>query len=171
MDYNYGLGGSAQWKLISGFSVGAAYNRAYADEVTPEMYLRNQNGDSEAVIFGLQWEGERWFFSGTASRSKNHEADINSEYFDARGYEIFGSYLFNRKWHGRIAYNDLKPTNDGYAGKLHQQETYFSLQYLLKKKLIDDIVYIEYKFDHGTRADGSNGKDLLLIGIHYNLSY
>ena len=171
VDYNYGLSSSLQWKLISGFSGGAAYNRAYVDEVTPEMRLRNQNGDSEASIAGVQWEHGNWFFSGTASRSKNHEADVNQQYFDARGYELYGSYIFNPKWHARAAYNDLKPTNNGYRGSLHQQETYFSLQYLLKQKLVDDIIYIEYKFNHGRRADGRSGKDLLLIGIHFNLSY
>jgi len=171
VNYNYGLSGSLKWKLISGFSAGAAYNRAFADEVTPEMRRRGQNGDSEAGILGLQWEEERWFFSGTASRSNNHEADINSQYFDARGYELYGSYGFTPRWYGRVAYNDLKPTSDDYRGQLHQQETYLSIQYLLKKKLIDDVIYMEYKFDSGRRADGSGGKNLLLIGIHYNLSY
>ena len=38
-------------------------------------------------------------------------------------------------------------------------------------KLVDDIIYLEYKYDSGRQTDGSSGDKLLLIGIHYNLSY
>ena len=108
---------------------------------------------------------------GHSALSENHEADAKDQYFDARGYEAYGSYILTPKWMVRGGYNDLKPTNDSYNGRTHRQEIYFSLQYMLKRKLLDDLIYLEYKWDQGERYNGESGKNLLLVGIRYNLTY
>ncbi|NRB42575.1 MAG: hypothetical protein HRU20_29580 [Pseudomonadales bacterium] len=168
--YALNSGISTKWKSINGFAVGLAFNRAVPERYSNEMLDLGLDGSSDARVLGAEWHNSDWFLSTTFSKNSNHVTDPTGQYYDARGWEFYSSRKFTPRTMGRFGWNIQKPDDDSYIGKHKIQEYYLSWQYSYNRNNLQDKLYIEYLFNQGRDADGSEGKDLIVLGARFNLS-
>lgn len=159
------IGGSAQYTLPFGLSVGAAVNLGDVPEVISESILGAKENEW-AVIIGAQVERPRWHAALTYSIQDSHDArnvDSLTVAFDARGIELFGYYDISRRFRVSGGFNYLDPdpippldpdfcVRFGVVGAAF----YFNAQ---------SLIYAEYKIEDSLNSIGAREPNALVVGV------
>ena len=168
--YQLNAGIAGKWKSLSGYSIGAAANRAVPAKFTDEMLARGQDGSSDAVVVAAEFTYDNWFIANTLSRNSNQVTDDTGHYYDAHGWELYSRYNFTHRYHGRFGFNWQNSIDKDYLGEHEIREVYLSFDYSYNRLNPQDRVYAEFVSNHGYNADGTDAENLLVLGFHLNLS-
>ena len=159
------IGGSAQYSLPFGLSVGAAAHVGDVPEQISESILGAKRNEW-AVIIGAQVERPRWYAALTYSIQDSHDArnvDSLTVAFDARGVELFGYYDVSRRLRISGGFNYLDPdpiapldsdfrVRFGVVGGAF----YFNAQ---------SLIYTEYKIEDSVNGNGTREPNAMVIGV------
>ncbi|NRB38854.1 MAG: hypothetical protein HRU20_10360, partial [Pseudomonadales bacterium] len=163
-------GVAGKWKSINGYSFGAAINRAVPEKYTSEMLTLGRDGSSDVMVVGFEWTNADWLWATTVSQSINQVTDDVGTYYDARGWELYSRYNFTPRHHSRVGFNWQKPDDDDYIGAHKIEEFYLSYDYSYNRLNKQDRVYLEFVYNQGRVADGTDSENALLLGLQFNLS-
>ncbi len=169
--YDHNFGASLVFRMKSGWGIGAAYNHAVPEEVTPDMELQGFRGDSIARVLGANYQGDQVYFALNLASNENHVADIGSQFYDAYGLEAFASYLPRPDIKLNAGYEYQTPHDSHYQGDALIDALTIGAQYTFGKKTFDDMVYLEYQFNSGRSFDGGSLSNALAVGLRYRLSW
>ena len=93
-----GFGFSAQFELLDGLKVGAAYNKAYFDNFLVENTI-GFGGQPEYLSFGASYQSDTWYFGAVYVSQTNGDLrpsildeELVAVIFDARGLEFIAKY-------------------------------------------------------------------------------
>ena len=159
------IGGSAQYSLPFGLSLGAAVNAGDVPEVISESILGAKENEW-AVIVGAQLQRPRWYAALTYSIQDSHDArnvDTLTVAFDAKGVEFFGYYDLSRRFRVSGGFNYLDPdpippldpdfrVRFGVVGGAF----YFNAQ---------TLIYAEYKIEDSVKGNGAPEPNALVVGV------
>ena len=167
--YDAGLGGSLTWEVSQQWSVGAAYNSAFIDELDQELIDLGLTGDSEAGVLGVSYAHEPVYIAATLASHKNQETTDANKFIDAAGGEIYGRYLFSPRWRAIGGANYLRPDNDDpQAGQYEISSIIFGLQWAYGDTSFRNMLYVEGELRGGRNFDGSPQDNALTLGIRYS---
>ena len=148
-------------------SIGAAFDYAAFDEITPLMERLGIRGNEENYIAGATYRKEQYSFNATLNYSKNHMNDDQGIYFDALGAELYLHYDFTKNIRLAGGGNWMIPKDDDYEGQYSVRKGILSLQYTFGEATFDDLIYLEVAFPKGHFANGESRKTTVAIGLRY----
>ncbi len=159
------IGGSVQYALPFGLTVGGATNLGDVPQVISESILGAKTEEG-AVIFGAAVEQPRWYAALTYSIQSSHDGrtvDTVSVVFDAKGLEFFGYYDLGRRFRisGGFNYLDPDPTppldpNFRVRYGVIGGAFYFNAQ---------TLIYAEWKIEDSVSPEGAAVPNALVIGV------
>lgn len=170
VDYLLNAGLAGKWKSLQGYSIGFAYNRAVPETYTQEMLDLGLLSSSDVMVLGAEVDLGDWHLASTLSHSQNQVTDDTGHYYDANGWELYTRYDFAARYHGRYGFNWQEPDDDIYQGQHEIKELYLSFDYNYNRLNMQDRVYLEYVHNNGHNADGSEAKNIVVLGFYFNLS-
>jgi len=171
--YDHSFGISAIMERSNNFKTGFALNYA-AIKKKDRAKLRTigLNGDDLALLYGLQWFGEKWYFATVFSYLLNHMATNDGYYFDAWGNEVYGHYqIFDRIWLTG-GWNLLQPLHDQkQAGAYKRQYAVVGLRYTFKD--FQRMIYANIRHDN-SKLSSDSSKDVgntYTIGVRRDVDW
>jgi hypothetical protein len=165
--YRYTTAASLLYRGFENISMGAAFDYAAFDEITPLMKGLGIHGNEENYIAGVTYEKEQYGLNVILDYSKNHMNDDQGIYFDAMGAELYLHYDFTKNIRLAGGGNWMIPKDDDYEGRYSIKKGILSLQYTFGEATFDDLVYLEVAFPKGHLADGELRKTTVAIGLRY----
>ena len=161
------FGGSLLANLAAGFTLGFAYNEArdgQSDLDPGEPGIRK--GD-KAAIFGVRYVGDKMYIAANYSKQDQHEDDDLGRFFDGKGLEIFGYYVFDDHWKFDGGYVNLSPSSS-HPGEYKLNYGYLGLGYLISSDR-PSAVFIEARFDGSKASDGTSLRNsVLALGVNFD---
>ena len=159
------LGGSAEYALPFGLTVGAAVNVGDVPDAISEAILGAKEHES-AVVFGVAVERPRWYAAATYSIQSSHDArtvDTLTVAFDAKGVEIFGYYDVARWLRVSGGFNALEPDA---LPPLHPD---FRIRYGVVGGAFyfnsQTLIYAEWRFERSVNELGVAEPNALVVGV------
>ncbi len=167
--YPQSLGISALLETESEKVIGIAYNHAFIDEDTsPGLKAKGIGGDARALLIGTRRFGDRYYLGTTVSILENHETTDKGIYFDAWGWEVFGSYNLSGKWWAIGGWNALEQRKDErLAGAYRLRYGIVGLRYSFDK--LRQFIYTETRLDNSINQDGSIPGNVYTLGIRWDI--
>ena len=159
------IGGSAQYELPFGLTVGVAGN--YSDipkEITDLILGVGEHGS--AVVFGAKYDSPRLYLAANYSIQESLDArtlDSVSVAFNAKGFEAFGYYDVSRRFRISGGFNDLKPEA---RSPIHPD---FRIRYGVLGGAYylnsQTLVYAEWRISDSINAAGNPEPNALALGL------
>ncbi|MEE4216743.1 MAG: porin [Xanthomonadales bacterium] len=126
------------------------------------------DGDAQALALAFKAYGDRWLASLVLVDMKNLETTDQDLYFDGRGVELFAQWAFRKRWWLIGGGNWLVPDSDELqAGQYEVKYTVLGLRYALDS--FKHMFFLEWRDDHGKRADGLPNENQLTVGFRWDL--
>ena len=169
--YAYGAGGYFAYALPENLTFGAAYNRAFPDQISEEMRAKGFDGDDQALALGGKWAHGRWVFSTVTAWTQNHDSDDADVFFDAFGWETYGRCTIADPLRVVAGWGLQVPRDGSDATAFRRHEYVFGVQFAFKALTFNDMVYLEYNVDQGRSADGGGRHNALALGGRIRFSW
>lgn len=156
-------------KFLNGLGLGTSILKAVPADITPEMISNGFTGETTAGVIGAEWKIADWDFSVTTAGNKNLVTDDQLYYYDAWGAEFYTTTKFTPLTQFRLGLAYQTPSNtQQYTAQHEIIQAYIGWQYNYSKNNFADRIFVEYAFNAGSNADGSDADDILNFGIRYN---
>ena len=173
IDYDYSLGFSAILERVDNIKLGVAFNyAAIRNEDLPHLRPLGIDGDDMALLFGVQWFGDKWYAATSFSWMNNHMTTEDGVYFNGWGSEGYGHYQLADRWWLVGGWNYLEPySGNDQAGDFILRYAVVGLRFTFKD--FQRMIYANIRFDKSRTSSENNDElgNVYTVGIRWDFDW